>query len=130
VETTTVPATSTTAAEVGVEVTVAESALGLILVDGEGRTLYLFTPDAQGTPTCVDACANTWPPLVGTATAGEGVDGTLLGTIARADGSEQVTHNGWPLYRYSRDSGPGDTNGQGFNDVWFVVSPTGEAITG
>ena len=60
--------------------------------------------------------------------AGEGVDATLLGTITRDDGSTQVTYNGWPLYYFQDDAAPGDTNGQGLDGVWFLVSPEGEAI--
>ena len=128
-------ATATSAAEgsapAGGEATVAtaESDLGTILVDGEGLTLYLFMPDAQGAPTCEADCAAAWPALVGPATAGEGADDSLLATATRADdGSEQVTYNGWPLYYFAQDSAPGDVNGQEVGDVWYVVSPEGEAI--
>ena len=60
--------------------------------------------------------------------AGEGVDATLLGTITRDDGTTQVTYNGWPLYYFAGDTAAGDTTGQGMEGVWFLVSPTGEAI--
>ena len=50
---------------------------------------------------------------------------TLLGTLTRDDGTVQVTYNGWPLYHFSGDTAPGDTNGQGLEGVWFLVSPTG-----
>ena len=62
------------------------------------------------------------------AMAGEGVDVTLLGTITRDDGSTQVTYNGWPLYYFHEDVAAGDTNGQGVEGVWFLVSPEGEAV--
>jgi predicted lipoprotein with Yx(FWY)xxD motif len=62
------------------------------------------------------------------AMAGEGVDATLLGTITRDDGSTQVTYNGWPLYYFHEDVAAGDTNGQGVEGVWFLVSPEGEAV--
>lgn len=110
-------------------VTIADSVLGRILVDGDGKTLYLFKPDAQGSSTCVEGCAGIWPPLTGTAVAEEGADGSLLGMVTRDDASEQVTYNGWPLYRYAGDTAPGDTNGQGINGVWFVVSAAGDPIT-
>jgi predicted lipoprotein with Yx(FWY)xxD motif len=127
-------------AVVGAEVTVAGSSamasaievastdLGEILVDGEGNTLYLFTPDAQGDSTCYDDCEVNWPPLADGAEAGSGLDAGLLGSTTRTDGSSQVTYNGWPLYYFAGDTAPGDTNGQGINDVWFVVSPAGEPI--
>ena len=60
--------------------------------------------------------------------AGDGVDGTLLGTTEREDGSTQVTYDGWPLYLFASDAAPGDTNGQGVGEVWFVVGPDGQAI--
>lgn len=110
--------------------TVAVSAtdLGEILVDGEGRTLYLFLPDEQGDSTCYDDCAGNWPPLIGTAAPGEGADPALIGTVPRSDGSDQVTYGGWPLYYFAADTAAGDVNGQGVGDVWFVVSPGGEPV--
>ena len=119
-------------------VNVSESTdFGPILVDGEGMSLYLFMADTQdsGTSTCGDddGCTAEWPPLIsqGSPVAGEGVDAALLSTITRDDGSIQVTYNGWPLYLFAGDSAVGDTVGQGideFGGLWFLVSPTGEAI--
>jgi predicted lipoprotein with Yx(FWY)xxD motif len=109
-------------------VATAESDHGTILVDGEGRTLYVFGNDEPGVSNCADACAEAWPPLVGEPEAGEGVDEALLGTIEREDGETQVTVNELPLYYFAQDAAPGDTNGQGLNDVWWVVSPEGEPI--
>jgi predicted lipoprotein with Yx(FWY)xxD motif len=103
---------------------------GQILVDGEGRTLYGFTPDEAGTPTCYDDCTTTWPPLLaeGEITVGEGLDDSDFSTVARTDGGDQVKIGNWPLYYFAADAAPGDTNGQGVSGVWFVVSPTGELI--
>lgn len=104
---------------------------GAYLVDGEGRALYLFTSDEDGTSTCTGPCAETWPPLVvrnGAPVAGEGVDAELLEGIDREDGSRQVTYAGWPLYTFVQDEEPGQTGGQGRNDAWFLVNPEGEAI--
>jgi len=126
--TTEAPTTTTAAPDTGATVTVASSDLGDILTDGDGNTLYLFTPDAQGESVCYDQCEEAWPPLVATATAGDGVDESLLGTAPRTDGSEQVTYNGWPLYYFAADSAPGDTNGQGVNDVWYVLDAAGDGI--
>ena len=112
-------------------IAVAESELGPILVDGQGTTLYLFTSDTQGEPsTCTEGCAATWPALTGTVAAGEGVDESLIGTVADADGTEQATYDGWPLYYYAQDSGPGDTNGQGVGGVWWVLDAEGDAVEG
>ena len=110
-------------------VATAETDLGPVLVDGDGMTLYLFVPDAQGAPTCVEECAGNWPAVVGPATAGEGVDDSLLGTATRPDDdSEQATYNGWPLYTFGGDQAPGDVNGQGVGDVWFAMDAEGNAV--
>jgi len=116
-------------------IAVAQTTLGEIVVDAEGRTLYLFTRDTQGagTSACNDDCAANWPPLLleegETPTAAAGITGAL-GTATRGDGTTQVTLNGWPLYYFAADTAAGDTNGQGVDDVWFVVSPAGEAVGG
>ena len=104
---------------------VGESDLGKIIVDGEGRTLYWFMNDDGGLPTCNDDCATTWPPLTvdGAVTVGAGLVADDAQTIDRNDGSKQVTIFGWPLYYYAGDAAPGDRQGQGRGDVWFVVSP-------
>ncbi len=123
------PATTTTVAPAGLVVQVASGDLGDHLVDGDGNTLYLFTPDEQGdTSACTGECAETWPPLAGEAAAGDGADASLLGTITRDDGSTQPTYNGWPLYHFAADAAPGDANGQGIGDVWWVIDPAGNAI--
>jgi predicted lipoprotein with Yx(FWY)xxD motif len=115
--------------EDGDPVVVAGSAFGDILTDAEGRTLYLFQSDTNGTSTCVDDCEATWPPLTGAVVAGDGIDGSQLGSTQRADGTTQATYAGHPLYYFSGDQAQGDTNGQGIGDVWFVVGPDGSAIT-
>ncbi|MGH2792943.1 MAG: COG4315 family predicted lipoprotein [Actinomycetota bacterium] len=109
---------------------VATSSLGQILIDDEGRTLYLFMNDTANTSTCTGGCAQNWPPLLatGTPTGGLGVEASKIGTTNRSDGGTQVTYNGHPLYRFSGDSAGGQTNGQGVGGNWFVVSPQGEAI--
>ena len=107
----------------------ASSDLGAIVTDGAGRTLYVFMADTSTGSTCYDECAATWPALtVDGQPSAEGVDASLLGTSTRNDGSTQVTLNGHPLYYYAPDTSPGDTNGQGVGDVWFVASPAGEPI--
>lgn len=107
----------------------ASSSLGTILVDGSGRTLYLFTKDAPGTSTCTGGCLAAWPPLLGKPTAGTGVDASMLGTVTRPDGKTQVSYKGMPLYYWAQDSAPGQTSGQGVQGVWWVVSPQGTPIT-
>ncbi len=108
------------------------STLGDVLVDANGMTLYTWRNDAPGVSNCTGNCATNWPPLTvpsGTQpTAGSGVPGTL-GTIQRSDGTTQVTWNNQPLYRYSQDVNPGDANGQGFANVWYVVQVSGAGAT-
>jgi predicted lipoprotein with Yx(FWY)xxD motif len=108
-----------------------KTALGTVLVDSQGRTLYLFTHDSGAASMCSGACATAWPPLVttGTPTAASGANAALLGTSKRADGSTQVTYNGHPLYRFVKDASPGQTNGQGlvaFGGSWFAVTVAGD----
>jgi predicted lipoprotein with Yx(FWY)xxD motif len=113
-----------------VTVMVAESELGEILVDAEGRTLYAFTDDTNGEPTCAGDCATAWPPLTvaGEVTVGEGLDDSDFSTVDATTGDTQVKVGDWPLYYFAQDSAPGDTNGQGVGDKWYVVSPSGELI--
>jgi predicted lipoprotein with Yx(FWY)xxD motif len=114
-----------------VTVELAESDLGQILVDAEGMTLYGFVPDeADGEPTCYDDCAAAWPPLTvddGFA-VGEGLSEDDFTTAERTDGGVQLKLGTYPLYYFADDEAPGDTNGQGLNDVWFVIGADGELI--
>ncbi len=110
----------------------ASTPLGTILVDGSGRTLYLWEADRTARSTCDGACAQAWPPLTtsGDAAASGGARSGMLGTTRRADGTLQVTYAGHPLYYYSGDTAAGDTTGQnsdGFGAEWYVVTPTGAA---
>ena len=114
-------------------VATAPSGLGRILVDGRGRTLYLFEKDRRGRSACSGLCATYWPPLVasGKWLAIKGVKQSLLASIRRADGSRQVTYAGHPLYLFSGDTKRGQTNGEGLTDFgagWYVVSPAGKKI--
>jgi len=116
-------------------VDVATSGLGQILVDPQGRTLYLFAKDTGTQSECNGACASAWPPLRGTGkpTVGSGANASLVGTTMRSDGSPQVTYAGHPLYLFSGDQNPGDTNGEGlvaYGASWYAVTPAGNQITG
>jgi predicted lipoprotein with Yx(FWY)xxD motif len=117
----------------GASVALANSNLGKILVDGKGRTLYLFEADKGTASACDGACATAWPPL---STAdqpipGSGVSASKLGTAERSDGTTGVTYNGHPLYTFAGDASPGQATGQGsdaFGAEWYVVSAAGNAI--
>jgi predicted lipoprotein with Yx(FWY)xxD motif len=114
---------------------VRSSALGQILVDGRGRTVYLFEADKGTASTCYDACAGVWPPVVTSAApvAGPGINQGLLATTRRKDGSLEVVYNGHPLYYFASDTQAGDTTGQGLNSFgagWDVLSPAGTKIEG
>jgi predicted lipoprotein with Yx(FWY)xxD motif len=107
-----------------------DPALGQILVDGQGLTLYMFKNDTPNTSACSGECLALWSPLIttGTPVAGSGVDASLLGTATQSNGVMIVTYNNMPLYTKPTDTQPGQTTGQGFKDLWYVVSPAGQPI--
>ena len=106
-----------------------EDKLGSLLVDVDGRTLYLFTNDGPNVSNCTGGCAGQWPPLItmGDPIVGDGLFMDRVGSITRQDGTTQATYNGWPLYYFVGDGQPGDINGQNLGQVWFAVTPEGEA---
>ncbi|MEX1091612.1 MAG: hypothetical protein WEB67_14225 [Acidimicrobiia bacterium] len=108
----------------------ASTDLGVILVDPDGFTLYVFTNDSDGESTCYQGCAELWPPVPGDSAISSDLDASIFGTTTRTDGSEQLTVNGMPLYLYTPDANPGDTTGQNFSGVWFVVDGNGSVIGG
>jgi predicted lipoprotein with Yx(FWY)xxD motif len=125
------PAPSSAAAA---RVALADHGLGQMLVDGDGRTLYLFKADKTTESTCSGACAQVWPPVTDAAKvkAGAGIDAHLIGDSRRADGTSQVTYAGHPLYLYAGDGAAGGLLGQGldsFGALWWAVAPSGTAIT-
>jgi predicted lipoprotein with Yx(FWY)xxD motif len=114
-------------------VATAGSHLGRILVDGQGRTLYLFEKDAEGRSSCTGVCAAYWPPLLthGKPAAHGSVKQSLLGVTHRGDGTSQVTYAGHPLYRFVQDTKPEQANGQGldvYGAEWYVLSPAGTKV--
>jgi predicted lipoprotein with Yx(FWY)xxD motif len=122
-------ASSASAATVGTK----KTALGTILVNANGRTLYLFEKDKGDKSTCSGACASAWPPLTTTAKPkpAAGVDAAMLGTSTRPDGTKEVTYNGHPLYTYAADAAPGATAGEGLNQFgaeWYALSPKGNKV--
>jgi predicted lipoprotein with Yx(FWY)xxD motif len=126
-------ASSASSASSAAVVQTAGGSLGTHLVDGSGRTLYLWVADTSSQSTCDGACAEAWPPLstTGAPKAGAGVRASLLGTTARSDGTREVTYAGHPLYFFAGDTSPGQTTGQGsdeFGAPWWAVAPSGKAI--
>ncbi|MCE9621020.1 MAG: hypothetical protein K8R99_01610 [Actinomycetia bacterium] len=115
----------------GGDVILTESALGSIITDSDGNTLYLYTPDGTDTPTCTGGCAGAWPAFVTDEDhvhVGDGLDEALFAVVDGPNGT-QVSFNGHPLYYFGGDSAPGDTNGQGSGGVWYVLGADGEPIT-
>ncbi len=111
---------------------VADNALGSIVVDSKGRTLYAFTKDVDGTSTCVDGCAKAWPAVLvnGDIAVGTGLDKGQFTTVARVDGTKQLKLGKWPLYYFSGDTAAGETNGQGSGGSWFVIGKDAKLIKG
>ena len=122
---------STGTGEAGVVKAAKVGDLGTIIVDSEGLTLYDFHKDKGGASSCYGACAAAWPPLLteGQPKAEAGAMASQLGTTKRKDGTVQVTYNGWPLYTYVGDKGPGEANGNDFSQFgaqWYALTPNGE----
>ncbi|MGK5737898.1 hypothetical protein [Micromonospora sp. URMC 103] len=108
----------------------ASADIGTYVADGQGRTLYRFDKDSAkpSKSTCGGDCAKMWPPLL-VKSPGQiypsGINPQLVGYVERADGTCQVTIGGWPVYRFAKDTAPGDVKGQGVGGTWFAISPTG-----
>ena len=117
----------------GATVATGPSGLGRILVDGRGRTLYLFEKDKRAQSECSGVCIAYWPPLLakGKWIGINGVKQSLLASIRRADGSRQLTYAGHPLYLFSGDTKRGQTNGEGLTDFgagWYALNAAGKKI--
>ena len=114
-------------------VAIRKTALGSILVDARGRTLYLFEKDRNGLSMCSSSCTAYWPPLTskGAPRAGSGVKGTLL-TLGKAhSGVRQVLYAGHPLYTFVGDKRAGQTSGEGltnFGAGWYAIAANGHKI--
>ena len=117
----------------GPTVASSSTALGKIVVDGKGRTLYLFAKDTGMQSTCSGACATNWPPYTAASkpAAGSGVSGGAISLVKRSDGAKQVTLDGHPLYYFTGDQSAGQENGQGvdaFGAKWWAVAPSGTSV--
>jgi predicted lipoprotein with Yx(FWY)xxD motif len=113
----------------------ASTGLGKVLVNDQGRTLYLFRADHGTTSACTGGCATEWPPLraAGKPKIGTGLQASAVTTIKRSDGKSQVSYHGHPLYTYVGDQKAGDTTGQGINAFgagWYAVTSSGAQASG
>lgn len=111
-------------------ISVKQTALGPTLVDGSGRTLYLFEGDRPNVSTLSAAGRGVWPPVT-SATNPQASNGAAAASIGTIAGTRQVTYNGHPLYYFVGDQRPGQTAGQGLNEfgaLWYVLSPNGNAV--
>jgi predicted lipoprotein with Yx(FWY)xxD motif len=116
-----------TASSAGAVLKTAEAGGTTVIANSKGFTLYWFAPDTPAKSTCYGTCAQYWPPVTGTPSAGPGVTGRVA-TITRSDGSTQATYDGHPLYTYIGDSAPGQANGNNLNlngGLWHEVTVSG-----
>ena len=94
----------------------------LVLVDAQGMSLYIFTPDKPDLSTCTGGCIKAWPAATLTPEEVEKVKASkTFGVITRADGQLQLTVDHRPLYYYVGDEKAGDRTGQGVGGVWFLM---------
>lgn len=134
------PSTSTGGSNAAITVAAANvSGLGTVLVNGDGRTLYILSSEQGGKLTCTDdnGCTKVWPDTelpsgVSSGVAGSGVDSSKLSTVKSAGGKLYLTYGGWPLYTYTGDSGTMQSHGQGitsFGGTWYALSTSGQPVT-
>lgn len=110
--------------------TIRKTKIGYVLANARGYTLYWYSKDVKGggSSACAGQCLSTWPAFTGKPAAASGIKlNGILGTITGIGGTVQATYNGYPLYTYAGDSGPGATAGNGIGGVWHVV--TGNVLT-
>lgn len=112
----------------------AQTALGRVLVDHRGRTVYVLTADSPGHSTCNASCLGVWPPVAAPgATAPAPVPGVAakVGVTRSTGGATMLTAAGWPLYTFAKDTGAGQVHGQGiqaFGGTWYVIDPSGQPV--
>jgi predicted lipoprotein with Yx(FWY)xxD motif len=117
----------------GAVVALRKTALGAVLVDARGRTLYLFEKDRAGMSACNSACLQYWPAVTSKVAprAGTGVRQSLLRLTKQHTGSWQVTYAGHPLYTFVGDKRAGETTGEGltnFGAGWYVLTANGKKV--
>jgi predicted lipoprotein with Yx(FWY)xxD motif len=117
------------AAPAPIELTASLAPIGEV-VTSSGATLYRFDKDTAkpAKSNCAGQCATNWPPVLAVDGAPKltGIEPALVGITVRADGTRQLTLAGWPLYRYTGDTTPGQTSGEGVGGSWHAVGPLGK----
>ena len=136
--TSTAASTSTSSTPTAAAVTISTRTLpglGSVLVNAQGRTLYVFAPDKAKKVTCTDGCATVWPPLALSSgekpVASGAVKASLISSDPNPAGGRTVTYAGWPLYTYVADTAPGAARGQAIKlngGLWYVIAPSGKVI--
>jgi predicted lipoprotein with Yx(FWY)xxD motif len=119
------PAAQTSSSSSVALVKTASSSLGTILVNSQGMTLYHLSGEQDGKFICTgSACLGVWHPLIAPSSGTPSGEVSALGTVKRPEGTLQVTYKGTPLYTFTQDKQPGETNGQGIKDVgtWSAVT--------
>ena len=123
---------ASTAPAASPDAAIASGKLGQIIVDGKGMTAYVWDKDTanSGVSACTGTCATLWSAITTTSATPTvtGITGTVA-TITGVTGGKQITINGLPIYTFTKDTKPGDTNGQGVLNIWHVLSPAGTKIT-
>jgi predicted lipoprotein with Yx(FWY)xxD motif len=107
---------------------VASTSLGKVVVDGQGRTVYMLSADSKNHATCDASCQHYWPPTPAGKASGVAA---AVGSTALPGGGSTQTVGGWPVYTYSGDQNPGDVNGEGINEfggIWYAVSTNGTPV--
>jgi predicted lipoprotein with Yx(FWY)xxD motif len=108
-----------------------QSPLGTVVVTGQGRAVYEFDKDTPGSgkSACTGTCVSLWHAVTTTSSSPSvaGLTGTVA-TIPTADGGQQVTLAGHPLYTYAGDSASGQISGEGVMNIWWLVSPAGAKV--
>ncbi|MDX3352448.1 hypothetical protein PV703_03735 [Streptomyces sp. ME01-24h] len=114
---------------------VKDAALGDILVDSQGRSLYRFDKDTDWpmVSNCTGECLKKWPaakPVIKAQAEAAGLNPQLVSTYTRPDGAKQLSYDCWPVYWYAGDTKPGDTNGHGVGGTWWAVGANGKKANG
>ena len=97
---------------------------GNYLVDSKGMSLYYFKKDMPSISACINECLTKWPVFyTEKIIVKKPLKKKDFGVITRDDGLKQTTYKGWRLYSFFKDAKPGDMNGEGVNNVWYVIYP-------